>query len=36
MMSLKVAENWFEQRKVDEDITLLWEPHVVPLDRCNI
>lgn len=35
-MLLKVAENWFEKRQVDEDITLLWEPHVVPLDRCNI
>ena len=35
-MALKVAKTWFERRKVDEDITLLWEPHVVPLDRCNI
>lgn len=35
-MTLKVAEYWFERRKVDEDTTLLWEPHVVPLDRCNI
>ena len=26
-MTLKVAENWYERRKVDEDITLLWEPY---------
>jgi glyoxylase-like metal-dependent hydrolase (beta-lactamase superfamily II) len=35
-MSLKIAERWFEIRRVDDDITLLWEPHVVPLMRCNI
>ena len=35
-MTLKVAENWFERRNVDEDITLMWEPYVVPLARCNI
>lgn len=32
MMPLQVADKWFEKRKVDEDITVLWEPHVVPLD----
>lgn len=35
-MSLEVAESWFEKRKIDADITLLWEPHVVSLYRCNI
>ena len=35
-MSLKIAERWFEIRRVDNNITLLWEPHVVPLMRCNI
>jgi glyoxylase-like metal-dependent hydrolase (beta-lactamase superfamily II) len=33
---LPIAERWFETRKVSDDITLLWEPHVVPLMRCNI
>lgn len=35
-MALKIAERWFERRRIDDDITLLWEPHVVPLLRCNI
>lgn len=35
-MSLTIAERWFETRRIDDDITLLWEPHVVPLLRCNI
>ncbi len=35
-MPIEIAERWFETRRVDDDITLLWEPHVVPLMRCNI
>jgi glyoxylase-like metal-dependent hydrolase (beta-lactamase superfamily II) len=35
-MSLPVTGRWFERRKIDDAITLLWEPHVVPLMRCNI
>ncbi len=35
-MTLEIAERWFETRRIDDDITLLWEPHVVPLMRCNI
>jgi hypothetical protein len=35
-MALEIAERWFEIRRVDDDIILLWEPHVVPLMRCNI
>jgi len=35
-MTLKIADRWFEIRRLDDDITLLWEPHVVPLLRCNI
>ncbi|MFT7532525.1 MAG: glyoxylase-like metal-dependent hydrolase (beta-lactamase superfamily II), partial [Gammaproteobacteria bacterium] len=35
-MSLEIANKWFETRKIDADITLLWEPHVVALYRCNI
>lgn len=34
--TLPVAERWFERAGVDDTITLLWEPHVVPLMRCNI
>lgn len=33
---LKIAERWFERREMDDGITLLWEPHVHPLIRCNI
>jgi len=33
---LPIADRWFEIRKVSDDITLLWEPHVVALMRCNI
>jgi glyoxylase-like metal-dependent hydrolase (beta-lactamase superfamily II) len=36
MTALPIADRWFEIRKVNDDITLLWEPHVVPLMRCNI
>ena len=35
-MGFQVADRWFEFRRVDDDITLIWEPHVVPLIRCNI
>ncbi len=35
-MAVKIADHWFERTKVDDDITLLWEPHVDPLIRCNI
>ena len=35
-MSLPIADRWFERRTLDDGVTLLWEPHVVPLMRCNI
>ena len=35
-LMLPIADRWFEIRRVSDDITLLWEPHVVPLMRCNI
>lgn len=35
-MTLRIADRWFERRRIDDDITLLWEPHVIPLMRCNI
>lgn len=33
---LPIADRWFEITRVGDDITLLTEPHVVPLMRCNI
>lgn len=35
-MTLKIASKWFERRTIGDGITLLWEPHVAPLLRCNI
>jgi len=35
-MALAIADRWFEQRSIGDGITLLWEPHVIPLMRCNI
>lgn len=35
-MGLKIADRWFERRTLDDGITLLWEPHVHPMLRCNI
>jgi glyoxylase-like metal-dependent hydrolase (beta-lactamase superfamily II) len=35
-MGLPIADRWFERMRVDAEITLLWEPHVDPLVRCNI
>jgi glyoxylase-like metal-dependent hydrolase (beta-lactamase superfamily II) len=36
MNGLPIADHWFERRVIDDSITLLWEPHVIPLMRCNI
>ena len=36
MSLLPVADRWFERTRIDDAITLLWEPHVIPLMRCNI
>ncbi|MFK7917978.1 MAG: MBL fold metallo-hydrolase [Ilumatobacter sp.] len=35
-MTLPIADRWFDRRRIDDAITLLWEPHVVPLMQCNI
>jgi glyoxylase-like metal-dependent hydrolase (beta-lactamase superfamily II) len=35
-MSLPVAGRWFERRTIDDAVTLIWEPHVIELMRCNI
>lgn len=36
MSGLPIAGHWFERTTVSDGITLLWEPHVHPLLRCNI
>src|SRR6059058_4103635 len=36
MTPLPIADRWFERQTIDDSITLLWEPYVVPLMRCNI
>ena len=36
MPALPIADHWFERTTIDDSITLLWEPHVIPLMRCNI
>ena len=33
---MKIADRWFERRRIDNDITLIWEPYVDSLIRCNI
>lgn len=35
-MTLQIADRWFTRERVDDDITLLTEPAVHPLLRCNI
>jgi hypothetical protein len=36
MTPLPVAARWFERSRVDEVTTLITEPHVIALMRCNI
>tara|TARA_R110000868_G_scaffold1734_4_gene13991 strand:- start:3325 stop:4092 length:768 start_codon:yes stop_codon:yes gene_type:complete len=36
MTLLPVADRWFESRRTSDGITIMWEPHVIPLMRCNI
>lgn len=35
-VDLPVADPWFARRRVDDSITLIWEPHVDRLQQCNI
>ena len=35
-MPVHIADRWFETRRIDDAITLVFEPHVIPLMRCNI
>jgi glyoxylase-like metal-dependent hydrolase (beta-lactamase superfamily II) len=36
MTPLPIAAQWFASTRVDDSLTLLWEPHVHPMLRCNI
>lgn len=36
LMPFPIADRWFEKHRIDDDISLIFEPHVVPLLRCNI
>lgn len=36
MIDVEIAGSWFERRALGDGITLLWEPHVTPLLRCNV
>ncbi len=36
MRALPVADPWFVRQRIDDDITLVTEPHVHPLLRCNV
>jgi len=35
-MTLAIAVRWFDVVRIDDDITLITEPYVTPLIRCNI
>ena len=36
MTALKLADKWYERKKISDEITLIFEPHVHPLLQCNI
>ncbi len=35
-MPTQIGNKWFEHKRIDDDIILIWEPYVDPLLRCNI
>ena len=35
-MPLPIVESWFKTRTYGGDITLIFEPHVIPNIRCNM
>ena len=35
-MTIRIADRWFERRRVDDDITHLREPHTARVVQCNI
>lgn len=36
MALLTVADAWYRTRELDDDVVLIWEPHVHEFARCNI
>jgi len=36
MMGFEVAQKWYERRRMSDELTLIYEPHVHPFLRCNI
>ena len=36
MDRLPVADRWFETKRLDDSVTLLWEPHVHPVWQANV
>jgi glyoxylase-like metal-dependent hydrolase (beta-lactamase superfamily II) len=35
-MTHATAESWYEMRRLADDVTLIFEPHIKPFYRCNI
>ena len=35
-MAFPIAARWFDFKRIADDITLIWEPHVIRLEQCNI
>jgi len=35
-MGFRIAARWFEHRRLDHDVSLVWEPHADPFARCNM
>ena len=35
-MKLQMAHRWFEFERLCDDITRIWEPHVIRVEQCNI
>ena len=35
-MRIETAENWYEVRNLDDGVTHIHEPHILPFYRCNI
>ena len=33
---MKIADRWYEFKRMDDEVTLIWEPYADPLIRCNI
>jgi glyoxylase-like metal-dependent hydrolase (beta-lactamase superfamily II) len=33
---VRIAERWFDVKRIDDDVTLLWEPHLHPVWQSNI